>query len=92
MWASSVIKKTAKCKQLPIGRIFAQPEGSFLNEFLRLREKLAPSHCYIDSALLAPRREVRAYASFKKLASGHPEAKYAPMYVSEASASYIIPV
>jgi hypothetical protein len=38
-------------------------EGSFLNGLSRLRERL-------DLALFAPRHEVGAYASFKKLASG----------------------
>jgi hypothetical protein len=45
------------------------PEGSFLNGFLRLREKLAPMLA-LDLALFAPRREVGAYACFNKLASG----------------------
>jgi hypothetical protein len=44
------------------------PECSFLNGFLGLREKLAPT-LVLDLALLAPRRKVGAYASFKKLAS-----------------------
>jgi hypothetical protein len=40
-------------------------EGSFLNGFSRLREKLAPTLA-LALALFAPRRKVDAYASFKK--------------------------
>jgi hypothetical protein len=46
-----------------------KPEGSFLNGFLCLREKLAPA-LVLDLALFAPRCKVGAYVSFKKLASG----------------------
>jgi hypothetical protein len=44
--------------------------GQFLNEFLRLREKLPPMLVLLDLALFVPRREVGAYVSLKKLASG----------------------
>jgi hypothetical protein len=47
----------------------AWSEGSFLNGFLRLPEKLAPT-LVLDLALFVPRHKVGAYASFKKLASG----------------------
>jgi hypothetical protein len=50
-------------------KIWGLHETSFLNGFLRLREKLAPT-LVLDLDLFAPRREVGAYASFKKLASG----------------------
>jgi hypothetical protein len=43
-------------------------EGSFLNGFSRLLEKLAPAPV-LDLALFAHRREVGAYASLAKLAS-----------------------
>jgi hypothetical protein len=52
-----------------ISRTLLEPEqGSFLNGFSRLPEKLAPP-LVLDLALFAPRRKVGAYASFKKLAS-----------------------
>jgi hypothetical protein len=48
--------------------LWKHPEGSFLNRFSRLRKKLAPTPV-LDLALLAPRREVGDYVSFKTLAS-----------------------
>jgi hypothetical protein len=39
--------------------------GVFLNGFLPLREKLAPTQM-LDLALFAPRRKVGTYSSFKK--------------------------
>jgi hypothetical protein len=59
----------AKVRHLKNATNPATPEGSFLKEFLRLWEKLAPT-LVLDLALFTPRREVGAYASFKKLASG----------------------
>jgi hypothetical protein len=65
-----VAKFTTRGEVHSLGRVERTAfEGSFLNGFSRLREKLAPT-LVLALALFAPRRKVDAYASFKKLASG----------------------
>jgi hypothetical protein len=56
-----------------IYQIWHDPEASFLNDFSRLPEKLAPM-LVLELTLFVPRHEVGAYAIKKKLETG--ELKY----------------